>query len=221
MPAASLPSQLQFLVVQELEKLHQRSNHRVDAQTRRSIYQAFGPPTERLSIRARSWLAILTAQKVLPIFQQALPAEDMPQRLIEMAIAVVEKKVDVEEAYQLATEGHEMVGRQWGYDEADVPWNAWFAGNAAVRALLETVTHEPFQRLDKFWKLGQLPTSDRQIVRADEWLDEELAQVGGDVASAAAMAWACGTADPKCDPDKLREFWEWWLAQAIPKAWEI
>jgi hypothetical protein len=43
-----------------------------------------------------------------------------------------------------------------------------------------------------------------------------------DAAGWGAYVMAGGTVDdPKADASKRREFWEWWLSEAIPAAWQM
>ena len=215
----TIPSDLERLIDEALRDMREHPSHQLAAARRRVIYEAFGTKSDPIASRARGWLGIFVARHVLPIFQEALPHEDLPQRLLEMAEGVVRGAVDAKIAIQEASEGHEVAGRLWGYEEADVPWNAYFAGSSADRALVEAAGWDPFQYLDRFHRVDLTSGSDVQDEQTDRWNDEELAQIGGDTASAAAVAYACGVGSPGCDPDKLREFWEWWLTQAIPEAW--
>jgi len=89
-------------------------HHHIPAQKRQEIYEAFGPRTDHQATRARGWLAVITARQVLPIFEQALPEETNPRKLIEMAEATLHGNLRGEAAIHEAGEGHEIAGRLWG-----------------------------------------------------------------------------------------------------------
>lgn len=63
-------------------------------------------------------------------------------------------------------------------------------------------------------------------IGGSDWTDKDLAMSAGDTASAAVMAYSCGLDfsnpfNPNCDPIKVREFWEWWLTEAMQEAWGL
>ncbi len=215
----SLPPNLDRLLDATQSAVQRHPEHRLEPARRRAIYEAFGPKTDPVANRARGWLAVLTAQRVLPIFEQALPGEELPRQLIEMAVGVLQGKFDVSLAVRAAADGHEVAGRLWGYDEAAVPWNSNLAGNAAHRALAEVAGQAPLA-VDAA-PINAAYDQDKQGIPPNLWSDEKLAQVAGDAASSAAVAFACSADSPSCDPDKLLEFWEWWLTEAIPTAFKM
>lgn len=193
-------------------------HHCLQAQKRQEIYEAFGPRTDRQATRARGWLAVITARHVLPIFEQALPEETNPRKLIEIAEATLRGNLRVEEAIHEAAEGHEIAGRLWGREEIEVTWNAYLAGTAAHRALAEAAGVDPFMEIS--WiRASESPAQGGQPIPFDQLPDEKLAERLGDTASAAAVAYAYDADQLKCDPNKLLEFWSWWLEDAIPAAW--
>ncbi|PKO04430.1 MAG: hypothetical protein CVU41_16840 [Chloroflexi bacterium HGW-Chloroflexi-3] len=193
-------------------------HHHIPAQKRQEIYEAFGPRTDRQATSARGWLAVITARYVLSIFEQALPEETNPRKLIEMAEATSRGNLRVENAIREAAEGHEIAGRLWGREETEVTWNAYLAGTAAHRALAEAAGVDPFMKIS--WiRASDSPAQGGQPIPFDQLPDEKLAERLGDAASAAAVAYAYDADQLKCDPQKILEFWRWWLMEAIPAAW--
>jgi hypothetical protein len=223
-----LPETLQALVNTALAEMQADPDHRLSHQRRGQIYDALGPLTEDISRNARGWLAVITARRVLPAFQAAFPEDTLPQQLLDMAVSILQGRGDEAAAEELQEWGYNASGNAWGYDEAEVPWNADLAGSAAYHALKEARGQPPLQYLDKVFKLGAVAwPPGEQITEypeprpATQFTDEDLCQIdASDTAANAAVAFACEAGGPFCDPGKLREFWTWWLTEAIPEAWE-
>ena len=140
-----VPEKLDSLIGYVLINIQSDPYHRLPAKKRQEIYEAFGSKTDRQANRVRGWLAVITARHVLSIFEQALPDEDNPRKLIEMAEATLRGNLSVEDAIHEAAEEHEIAGRLWGREETEVTWNAYLAGTAAHRALAESTGMDPFK----------------------------------------------------------------------------
>jgi hypothetical protein len=107
---------------------------------------------------------------------------------------------------------------------AKMPWSVHLAAYSTRKALLEACGLEPLVDLEESVIYGE----DGEALPGTEWSDEQLCSDEiGDTASSAAVAHAAVSPNsfashqpPTCDPIKLREFWTWRLAEAIPAAWE-
>lgn len=213
-----IPEDLKSLINLLLVKIRSDPSHHLQAQNRQEIYEAFGSRTDRRANSARGWLAVITARHVLSIFERTLPDDTSPRRRIEMAEATLQGSLLVEDAIREAAEGHEIAGRLWGHEDSEVTWNAYLAGTAAYRALAEAAGVDPFKKIS--WILASESTDQGgQPIPFDQLSDEKLAERLGDTASAAAVAYAYDADQLECDPNKLLEFWSWWLEEAIPTAW--
>jgi hypothetical protein len=135
--STSLPKEIQLLVNTALAEVNADPQHRLAPQHRRQIYNAFKASTDPVSQRARGWLAVITAQRVLPLFQQEFPEDTLPQDLLNTAIGVLQGKVDDATADDIQGHGYHASGNAWGYDETEISWNADLAGCAAYHALEE------------------------------------------------------------------------------------
>ena len=226
--STSLPEELQLLVNTALAEVDTNLQHRLAPQRRRQIYDAFKASTDPLGQRARGWLAVITARRVLPLFQQEFPEDTLPQDLLNAAASVLQGRVNDATADDIQDQGYHASGNAWGYDETEITWNADLAGCATYHALKEARGQEPFGNLDKLFKLGVVswPSGESvseysQPIGADQFTDEDLCQIeNSDTAAAAAVAFACEPDGPPCDSSKFQEFWTWWLTVAIPEAWK-
>jgi hypothetical protein len=191
----------------------------------------------------RAWLAILTAEHTLPIFEGAtFVLEDidedflrLPRQLIGMSKDLMRGQVDLRSARWDAGEAHERFGNwvdEAYYDSNAAPLNAVLAGTVAQRALSEAAGLDYFQSMtpekeQRWLQPPEISTSpqDRglnlQSQEPEQLTDEQLVYEGGDAAGIAAVAYACSPTSVRCEPERLEEFWTWWLATALPEAWKL
>lgn len=228
-----IPSSLQSLLDATFAEMHANPHHRISPQRRRQIYDLFVTLDEPILHQTPRWLAILTAQRVLPIFRQAFPDDPFPKELLDAAIAILQGHMTDAEAAELQDYGYHASGNAWGYDETETPWYAMLAADTAYHALKEARGCEPLKRLGSYQKFGVVrwpPEESEQNhdyspypepIRGDTFTDEDVCQVDdSDAAATAAVASACEEGGPYCDPERLETFWAWWLTQAIPTAIE-
>lgn len=205
--------------------------HHLPWRERRAFYEALGDDVQ--ARRLRGWLAILSAQHVLPIVLSTTPWDAQPLQNLDAAIRFLQG-----EPYPLA-EGPEISAEQVieasyhadsdAYDPLTDMYRADIgrASAATHKALLEatgrldsfkTTKYMHGRRENGFYFRG-LALPDNQILGDDE--DWSIFVAVGDAAGAAAVASACTSERSACDPAKLRAFWEWWLYEALPRAAQI
>lgn len=203
-----LPLTLVNKLNQASQLLHSNTEYQIKPVTRLNIYAVFDLFEGKL---ARIWftrLEILTAKRVLPIWQEALPNNQLPEQILDLAEQVLNGSLDFEIARNASAldELYQLLG---GDLEDEVPATVEFAGEAAYCAFVN-IRHQPFQNLLVDEKLTD---------------DKFYSQLGGDAASSAVKAFAGVLMDgywvKKSDPQKRLEFWEWWLTEAIPQAWDL
>jgi hypothetical protein len=225
----ALPEEIKQGIALALAEVNAEPKHRLSHQRRRKLYDLFKTFSDLNTHRAIQWLAVITAQRVLPLFQQEFPDDTLPEELINAAIGVLKGKVNDTTADDIQDQGYQASGASWGYDEETITWNADLAGSAAYHALMESRGQEPFEHLDKIFEIGVVSVPSGNWVDkypkpkgADQLTDESLCQFpNSDTAGVAAVAFSCRSDGPICDTLKLKEFWVWWLTEAIPKAWEM
>lgn len=225
-----MPPQLQQTIEEALAAMLSHPTHELNWRYRRAIYQAFGNMEDKVVKEARGWFAILTAQKVLPIFTGLVPHESMPLQLLATAIEILTNQIERDRALQVLDLGYHSFGNALAWDafERKVYHNAECAAYSAYKALgevlddgdpLKWIHNVSYHKESGIKKLG--PPVDDNWVGGEDFTDKELANDGaGDAASAAAVGYACSAESFDCDPSRLKEFWEWWLTGAIPLAWK-
>jgi hypothetical protein len=148
-----------------------------------------------------------------------------PEGALALAEQVILGSFDRDEAFKIACRMHYLVGKSWEYQ----PVYAVYVEGAANRSLVEV--SRPDDGYDAFHYLGNLSfTNDTFALGAsvtapgtlhgEQFTDTMWVRSGqSDCAAEAAIAWSCGAESKDPEPDKLLEFWRWWLTDAIPQAW--
>jgi hypothetical protein len=145
----------------------------------------------------------------------------IPHRMLKTAEEVLYQTLDVKTAHD-----HLWLGEYYHYLGSlpyDLTYNAYCVVCAAYNALNMVFGNEPFHRV--FWEPHPVD---------ETTTDTRLQPEKSDVASAAVQAYAaidenepgvwCSDSKPykpiTFDSQKRLAFWEWWLTEAIPIAWE-
>ena len=203
-----IPRMIQPVLAAVLNEVETDPEHRMVPQRRREVYDAIGSFAGQ---QALHWLAVIAAQRVLPMFQQRYPDDTLPQELLRTAINVLQGQVDDAQVEEMLDLGYHASGNAWGYDEREIPWPVWLAGSASYHALNEVCGYRLLSNLPEHYK-GNVLTP---------WSDEDLCDWPfTDTAAVAAIASASNSHGTAYDSQKLLAFWKWWLAEAIPAAVE-
>lgn len=219
-----LPSAIHDHINTCLGAMRQHPEHHLPPHLRLALYRALDttlhpPPTLNI---IRGQLALRTAQFVLPIWQQVLPIwpdipDDWPdpnmraQRLIATLEGLFTGVVTLEQAwdeandqcYALSNLYEEFTEYRSEYPES-VTLAQYYACHTALLALFEALNQDLFARLPA------------QGYPTDDTLTDQFC----DCAASAARAYV---SDPNMrggDIHRRRIFWEWWLMEAVPQAWE-
>jgi hypothetical protein len=165
---------------------------------RRAIYHALCA-TEQGQALAR--LAILSAQHVLPIWQNARPNDDMPIQLLDIAESMLARGENRMVAEIAAEEGSKWIDHlSDASGELAIEPQVLCAGQTVVASLYEAIGYDPFE--------------DTLIGENDT--DADVDPFCSDAAKWAVAAYAGPSWLPRSNLRKRREFWEWWLKKAIP-----
>jgi len=217
------------LIYETLEAVHDDSLHEMGQDRRRRIYEALwsSPSGEK----ACQWLAILSARHVQPIYQASVTAssfanDEFVVSLLDRILHIAEKILTGELSLEDVRKGEENGNIEDFYHsilvatEKEFPYYVWLATLAADNARLEAMGYKPLQTRIS----GEVADEKGNMVitPSDSWLDVRLAGSGchaDDAAVDAAFAFAKCMTRQHYDTSKVLEFWEWWLAEAIPQAW--
>ena len=232
-----LPDSVQTLAAAALAEMQADPQHRLAPRRRQALYAALAGAPEPALHAAPNWLAVLAAQRVLPLFQARCPEDELPPALLATALGVLAGKVDAATAGEMEAQGYRASQNAWGYEEGELPWPVGLAADAAYHALKEARGHKPLgpAGLKAVLRQGTVelqtpeagePASTLAAASAEPseqaWPgvhDEVLCQMdNSDTASLAAVAAASSEFGPTCDPRRLLEFWTWWLQEALPGA---
>ncbi len=204
-----IPELIQSLLAAVLSEVEADPEHKMSPQRRREVYIAL---SNFIGQQTLAWLAVITAQRVLPMFQQRYPDNTLPQELIETAISVLQGQIDDAQAEEMLDLGYHASGNAWGYDEREIPWPVWLAGNASYHALKEVCGYQLLGNISEHYKDDVLTP----------WSDEDICEYSiADTAAVAAIASASNSRGAVHDSQKLLAFWRWWLTEAIPTAVEL
>lgn len=262
-----LPDRIQQLCTQFMDVICSRTHHILSLEERFVLYHSFGPSrldslgylkrsdlfnlqeyrqlmqTELLNFGiadyALSWLAILTAKHVLPVWDQLYkqlakdePIEVTAQEVLQIAEDLLQHKITFDEAMETQDnfywEGEKIARKvthnidcafraacatldfilcglpRRAYRSVEGEGSDFFVTNALEAytaidrnppgTLRGTVSDFLIENVLKVQKLENLP---KEYQFSDRILDIEY------------------------DLQKRLEFWEWWLTEAIPQAWEL
>lgn len=234
-----LPQEVQLLISHYLEKVRSDPNHQLIRDDCHKIYKSFGPSALEQGLKNKEdywtdwteepvilsfadqvlgWLAVTTARKVLPVWEQfGIPndAHDEvfsfdPLQMLGLAENLLLRMVDTSQAkIDLCNRFHMGMA---GLDTR-INKNAYCAVAAAYSAL--QISFDGLEGLN-------LLSSDfeRAAVVAYATIDEN--EIGG---WSRVGYWHIepqeGYKPVSVDSQKELEFWEWWLTEAISQAWEL
>ncbi len=222
-----LPDTLQQQIKAAFDEMQAHSQHTLSPFRRNAIYTALGSASNPVADRARGWLGVQTAHKVLPLWEAAFPlmltshrarygdtdSELQDYNTPQAGIAAVEGMLrGTVERRELSTaqggEYYGWTGAALGYYPW-VPLNAWW-----VAVTVERIG--PFRGLFTPFGIHMVTPQDS---------DDEGPRSPLDAAAAALRAYTAPDSpvgrSPRVARDLRRyyEFWQWWLIEAVPHAW--
>jgi hypothetical protein len=225
-----LPSELRLLAESGLHAMERHADYHYDWQTRRTLYRTCRStyPTQASSFIG--WLAVQAAQYVLPIFTSAIIDDALPQQLVTYAEKIMKKqrRPRSSRVSYLLDQAYLCTGIDCLDWRPITAYNAEYAGTTAYKALIEASgQHDLLEDIELGIQRGWVEPRTRtrnhvQPIHPSDITDSDIAHLAafGDTASSAAIAFACARESFSLDATKLRQFWEWWVHSALPKAWQ-
>ena len=224
-----LPLPIQFLAEQGLAAMRAHPQHHFSWRVRREIYHALQRIDRPIGSQTHGWLALFTAQHVLPIFTQAILDDPLPQKLVRYAELILlgkrrQKSARVNRLLEDGYHGSGIDNLAWRSIQAI---NAEYAGEAAYKALLEVSGRCDLldgieTGLERGWVQARNTFNTKTRETPYDVTDAGIAHLAAlsDTASSAAIAYACKAEARLLNRSRLQEFWEWWAITALPPAWE-
>jgi len=203
-----VPGPLQDLIMALLDAVRAHPQHALLPFQRQMVYDYFGLVTVASSRRRRGWLTVMTVERVLPVWQQARPNDDQAERLLVLARDVLQDKADLQIAIIVVENTWDWFMNDYGDRDR---LKAIQQSEAAFRVLGATL-QSLFIVVGQDGSEGCLDEQDYTDADVDAW---SMDTAGWAVAAFAGPVWAQDS-----DNTKRLEFWTWWLATAVPTAWE-
>jgi len=211
----------------ELNRLDPDTLSYFDWRKRREIYKLLNVDSKTTSNPRHKFLAIQSAEFVLPLFQPIHTDASLVFELFACAKALLENRVD-DFAKLDKTEDDGYNASEWfgyNFEKEERDFQSAYAGFAAYKALVE-VRHmiDPWKHVDNLSKgkgvmrFGSPNYSG--LTSGHDFTDEEWNHLAalGDTAAAASFAYSTSRTSDQCQPKSLYEFWKWWTEVALPKA---
>jgi immunity protein Imm5 of predicted polymorphic toxin system len=211
----------------ELERLNQDTVRCFDWRKRREIYKLLNVDSETTSNSRHKFLAIQSAEFVLPLFRPIYPDDSLVFELFKGAKAFSENRVDnFEKLDEIEDKGYHA--SQWfgdNFENEQREYQSAYAGFAAYKSLVE-VRHmiDPWKYVNNMSKGNNVmrfgSTDHSGWVSGQDFTDEEWNHLAalGDTSAAASFAYSTTSTSDRCRPKLLYEFWKWWTEVALPKA---
>lgn len=223
-----LPIYKQKLITQFVNQFQSGGMKYLTKEQRHSIYKIFGAyKVEQIQLNSKKilvmseaarmfgWLAILTARKVIVIWQRAnviAPNVDRdcsydPVEMLEVAEGILRQTLDVEKANDALCNKFYFGIANLETLTTERTFRAMYAAYAALQVIFDGIEGLLLQNSD-FASIAMKAYSLREdglvgLWDSDEFLSEYEYRA------------------QKIDSEKETQFWEWWLTEAIPQAWEL
>jgi len=201
MAGDGLPADLEQRIAEARAVLEERDDGRLPLPQRRRVREAFGPwePLDAAhpppGLRRRVELARRAAERVLPVWYAEAAGDHGPEQMLELAERRLNREITEPEADDLA-DRFRAHAENLAYRK-EISQRALAAGEAArlvvVAADIDDYGEHP-------------PHADDDDLDPDDW-------------EAAYVAAIAAAGYPEEDVAARRDFWRWYLEEAVPEAW--
>lgn len=240
----SITEELRNVVESSLQKLRTHPNEQLKPNLRMGIYKAYGFSNygnpyaqsaqdldEANFIRSKSdqaicWLSILTARKVLPIWEEAFPTQNYkdedadwynsPTEMLQIAQNLLLADITNQEAIE------KLCGVFYDVQVDEICTEKVYNVRAAANATLSIAIHG-IGVIQQKYSFSQ--DNDSNVGYSSRDFAAFAARAYSAIDYNAAGMWTqLNKSDFKpleYDLTRKKEFWEWWLSEAIPQSWEL
>jgi len=202
MAITRLHSQLRQAIEEARAGVQQHPAHGLSPFYRKQIYDLIGPMAERPSRCIRAQLAIISAQRIAFIWGESRPQDDRIDQLITLAKDILRDTVIKEVAEKMAGEAWDWLTNDYGDRNEELHDGALYVMAAALEAVFASLG------VDRF----------HNVIIDQNMTDTDLDPWCSDTALYAAAALAGPLWEPGSSSERRKEFWEWWLSEAILSA---
>jgi hypothetical protein len=199
--AMPLPQELTNAIGRAREALQHDEQSDLNLGYRHLIWSALGPrDAEGRHRRAR--LAMLAARRVLPIWERFWPHDRSPHEALALAEKVLRGEPDAQAVRQQRDLAFAKMDSLSDHSANKIPVSAGYSAVQALSAALWDESFDPHK-------------IDLNLTDDDVQPEEHDASYFAALASSNGPPW-----DPNSSAGKRRQFWEWWLPDAVPGAWQ-
>lgn len=195
-----LPLELKELLDLSYTKMIQEPKNILPPFYRKKIYDFI---LNNIKPAAYYWLSIITVEYLLPLWESKWPNNALPKQLLDIATQTIVGNISrevVKEKFENGWKEKEKLGT----DNAEMG-KEFYVFEGAVEALHDVLGKAPFGGVE----IKEFDTDENDLDYTCE-----------DTASSAMVTLAGETGDRNFSTEKSKEFWEWWLTEAVSKAWE-
>jgi hypothetical protein len=197
-----MPKALEEALAKAKKILKENKEGRLPRQARIEIWRAMNEPEgQKVGQKRRAALALSLAEKVKHFWNDTFPGDYRVDDLLLTALNVLNGGEDDHE--KLYDEANDFSRRIFDLMTDESRFVGTYAGHAAISALFVAMSDEAY---------------DYEPERDDYDLDAEDL----DTSFQAAMAYGGGDVGEKAyNIEKRREFWQWYLDEAVPNAYKL
>lgn len=235
----NVPLELKPIIEKSLKQIINHPNHEFGPERRRQFVEFWMSLESDRKQLAYRFLDVITAEHVIHIYE-ANPGSgwvknwyymEMPKRITQLAKATLTEEIPDSVSRNTASLLHTTIGAMNDF----LPVNSELSLSAAHKALWACASNiSPVDDFDSLNRIHQMDPSrvlDKAIKIHDEpdnlTEDEKFTdaawvrQGSSDVVATAAIASSCTVESYIPQPNKLINFWIWWMQDAIPRAWKM
>ena len=204
----TIPDGLEKIIMRSLEAIKNHPQHDLNLGYRHLVWTEFGPhkklgvdDNQRGLIR-RVNLAILSTRYVLPLWENVWPEDKSPQFLLDEAQKVLSGDIPEDAAWNSRNQYWEKYV-EIGYQEKKHQITLG-VGFSAVQTLTASLQDEVFEP----------SIANENLTDVDIDPDQMDSSFFSSAAYSDGAIWETGSS-----ADKRKDFWEWWLCEAVITAW--
>lgn len=209
-----LPKQTQKLIDHYLEEVRLDPQHNIKASDRFKLYESFGPT---FVDQVLGWLAVITVKKVLYVWERVKEQVDAdpnllttPQEIIETCEKLLSNSINIDSVRDNYSDYNTGLGIQHivTFDVA----NSYKAAYGALELIMfgSRIVNPSFKSNN-----GEVYDSNA------DFAERAIAAYASIDPNPPGDFWDAGISSLSFDLLRRLEFWQWWLTEAIPQAWEL